>query len=115
MLLVLGDDRVHARADRPRVGDVQRIAGDAAAGGQAAQFLLQPLAVPVRDDHGRAAVGEDRGERVAEAGRSPGDERDLIAHVEQVLEDAHQAVRLLLKKRSRFTFGIVMATTSAAP
>ena len=83
--------------------------------GQAAQFLFQPLAVPVGDHDGRAGVSEDRGERVAEAGRSPGDQGHLVADVKQVVNDAHQAARRLLKMRSRFTFGIVMATTSAAP
>jgi hypothetical protein len=49
--------------------------------------LVQALGVPVRDDHDRAAVRQDLGERVAQARRSPGDQPHLIAHVEQRGED----------------------------
>ena len=86
--------------------------------------LVQALGVPVRDDHDRAAIREDLGERVAQARGAPGDKRHLVAHVEQRGEHGAGAVlgrllthadRFLLKKRSRVVFGIVTATTSAAP
>jgi hypothetical protein len=56
--------------------------GDGGRVGERQDRLLHRVAVPVGDDHGRARLGQDRRERVAEAGRSPGDQRHLPSHVE---------------------------------
>jgi hypothetical protein len=113
---VLLDDPVDGRADRGGVAHVKRDAADlVAARGQPVDRALEALGVHVGDDHVGAGVGQDRRERVAQPGRATGDQGHLAADVEQLVNDAHQAVRRFLKNRSRFTFGIVIAATSAAP
>ena len=62
-----------------------------------------------------AGLDQDLGERVAEAGGAPGDQRDLAVNGEQVIDDTHEDTRRRLKNRSRFTFGMVTDATSAAP
>src|SRR3984957_8285425 len=95
-------DLVDRRMDRGGVAHVQPDAADeVAALRQVGHRALQRVGVPVRDDHGRARVGQDRRERVAEAGRPARDQGDLVTDGEQVVDDTHQDTSLALGVRIR--------------